>query len=98
MTPLEVNKHNQLLYKQRNILLFVCGLMVIGNILFGIVALSKQERIVIVPHLKEEVSVEGGDGFSGSYLEQMTLFYVDMLLDLTADNIDYKSIPNQVFS
>jgi type IV conjugative transfer system protein TraE len=91
MTPLEVNKHNQLLYKQRNIMLFICGLMIIGNILFGIVALSKQERIVIVPHLKEEVSVEGSDGFSGSYLEQMTLFYVDMLLDLTADNIDYKS-------
>ena len=91
MNPLEVNKSNQVLYKQRNILLIISTAMIASNILFGIVALSKSERIVIMPHLKEEVSITGGSEFSESYIEQMTLFYVDMLLNVTPDNIEYKS-------
>ena len=86
MNPLEVNKSNQVLYKQRNILLIISTAMIASNILFGIVALSKSERIVIMPHLKEQVSITGGSEFSESYIDQMTFFYVDMLLNVTPDN------------
>ena len=90
MNPSIVNEQNQVLYKQRTILLVVCSLLLIGNILFGIIAISKNDRTIIIPALKDAISVTG-DNFSKSYIEQMTLFYIEMLLDLTPDNIDYKS-------
>ncbi len=91
MNPLKSNEQNQVLYKQRNILLTICSLLLIGNILFGIIAISKNDKTIIVPALKDTVSVTGKDSFSDSYIEQMTLFYIEMLLDLTPDNIDYKA-------
>ena len=91
MNPLIVNKQNQVLFRQRNILLAVCGLMVIGNILFGAIAITKQERTIIVPALKDEVNIIGSDGFNEAYIEQMTLLFTDLLLNLTPANIEYKS-------
>ena len=91
MNPLIVNKQNEALYRQRNILLGVCLLMVIGNILLGVIAITKRERTIIIPALKEQVEIIGEDGFSESYIEQMTLLYTDLLLNLTPDNIEYKS-------
>ena len=91
MDPNIVNEQNKILYKQRNILLVVCSLLLISNIIFGIIALIKSEKTIIIPALKEEVEIQGKMGFSDSYIEQMTLFYIDMLFDLTPDNIDYKS-------
>ena len=91
MNPLKSNEQNQVLYKQRNILLTICSLLLISNILFGIIGISKDDKTIIVPALKDTVLVTGKNNFSDSYIEQMTLFYIEMLLDLTPDNIDYKS-------
>ncbi len=91
MNPNYISEQNQTLYKQRNILLIICSLLIVSNVLFGIIGISKNNRTIIIPALKDTVSVVGKDGFSDSYIEQMTLFYVEMLLDLTPANIDYKS-------
>jgi conjugal transfer pilus assembly protein TraE len=91
MNPLAVNEQNQALYKQRNILLGISSLLLISNLLFGIIGISKNDKTIIIPALKDVVSITGKDGFSDSYIEQMTLFYIEMLLDLTPDNLDYKS-------
>jgi type IV conjugative transfer system protein TraE len=91
MNPLKVHKDNQSLYLQRNVLLVILGAMLLSNVVLSIFVLSKSERVVIVPALKEEVSVIGGSGFSESYIEQMTVFFTSMLFDLTQENIGYKS-------
>lgn len=91
MNPNMVNEQNKTLYKQRNMLFIICSLLLVSNILSGMIGLMRNDKTIIVPALKETVSVMGEDRFSDSYIEQMTLFYVEMLLDLTPDNIDYKS-------
>lgn len=91
MNPLTLNKQNQVLYKQRNILLIICAMMITSNILLGIIAISKNDKTIIIPALKEEISVIGVNNFSESYIEQMSLFFINMLLDLTPANIEYKS-------
>ena len=58
----------------------------------SIFTLAKRERTIIIPALQEEISITGrGENFSESYIEQMTIFFVELLLDLTPENIKYKS-------
>jgi len=91
MNVLAVNKSNQALYLQRNALLILVVILLFSNVVLSIVAFSKQDKTIIVPALMEEVSVTGKDIFSESYTEQMTLFFIPLLLDLTPSNIQYKS-------
>ena len=58
---------------------------------YRIIAISKNDRTIIIPALKDTISVTG-DNFSESYIEQMTLFYIEMLLDL--DSIFYGLLAN----
>ena len=91
MNPLRVNKENQRLYIQRSMLLLIAGVLLVSNLLLSIFTISKKEKIIIVPALTEEASITGEDGFSESYIEKMTIFFIELLLDLTPDNIKYKS-------
>jgi len=91
MNALGVNKKNQSLYLQRNTLLVIFGLMLLSNLLLALFAFSRNERLVVIPALKEEVYITGANDFSESYIEQMTVFFTSMLFDLTQENIGYKS-------
>ena len=62
MNPSIVNEQNQVLYKQRTILLVICSLLLICNILFGIIAISKNDRTIIIPTLKDAIS-DNNDNF-----------------------------------
>lgn len=91
MNIVRISKDNQRLYLQRNILLLIAVVLLISNLFLSIWVIGRKERMIIIPAIKEEVSVIGDSEFSESYVEQMTIFFVELLLDLTAENIKYKS-------
>ena len=92
MNIVKISKDNQRLYIQRNILLLVVVVLLISNVFLSIWIFGKKEKLVIIPAIKEEVEIRSGkERFSESYIEQMTIFFIELLLDLTPENIKYKS-------
>ncbi|MDZ5762757.1 Type IV conjugative transfer system protein TraE N-terminal domain protein [Candidatus Cyrtobacter comes] len=91
MNPASIRKVLTSLNIKKNVLFLISVALLVSNVILSIFVISSKEKIIIVPpSLKEEFSVSGSD-FSDSYIEQMTLFFSDLLLDLTPDNIKYKS-------
>lgn len=84
---------NHRLQLQRWVLIVVLSLSLMSNVLFGVVVLRKSERIIVLPGMvSSEFSVGGGDTpFSAKYVEQMTVFFVHLLLDITPQSISYNS-------
>lgn len=82
------NKQKNLLL-QRNILAGIGGFLLLSNVLLGIHILSSEREVYIVPaHLSRDV-VMSNKRFSSSYLEEMSIFYLNLLLGLNEANIDY---------
>lgn len=75
--------------KQRNF--FIVLLSLISFVCAGLVIklITTQERVILVPGLNQEVWI-ANDGVSSSYLEEAASMYLPLLLDLTADGIDWK--------
>ncbi len=91
MNPASIRKTLTFSNIQKNILFFTSAALLISNIILAAFVISSKEKIIIIPpSITEEFSVSGSD-FSDSYIEQMTIFFSDLLLDLTPDNIKYKS-------
>lgn len=76
--------------RQRNLFvgltLFLCASM----LLLSIKLATLDEKTILVPGLTQEVWTKEG-GVSASYLEESTLMYLPLLLDLNAEIIDHKA-------
>lgn len=84
------NKQQNLLL-QRNILAGVCLLTLLGNIILAGCILSNERQTYIIPaHFNKEMLLSN-KRLSVSYLEEMSVFYLELLLGLNESNIDYKS-------
>lgn len=75
--------------RQRNFFAGCMGLMIIANFLLVGRLSSTSEKIIMVPGITKDLTVEGGV-VSMSYLEETALLFASALLDLTADTIDFK--------
>lgn len=75
--------------RQRNFFLLL--LLVVSLTCGGLVLKlnTTTDRVILVPGLNQEVWV-ANDGVSSSYLEEAASMYLPLLLDLTADSIDWK--------
>ncbi len=84
------NKQQNLLL-QRNILAGVCLLTLLGNIILAGCILSNERQTYIIPaHFNKEMLLSN-KRLSVSYLEEISVFYLELLLGLNESNIDYKS-------
>jgi type IV conjugative transfer system protein TraE len=91
MNPLSLQQDSKRLYLQRNFLIAIVSVMLLSNLILIFCLAGKSERTIIIPaQLNQEVSFTG-DGFSESYLEEMTHFFIGLLLDLTTENVGYKA-------
>lgn len=91
MNPNLLYQKQQQLRLQRNILLVLGLVLLFSNILLSIFVLNKADKTIIIPAtLAREVAMVEGR-FSDSYIEEMTIFFSNLLLDLTPETIDYKS-------
>lgn len=76
---------------QRNILAGVCFLTLLGNIILASCILSNERQTYIIPaHFNKEMLLSN-KRLSVSYLEEMSVFYLDLLLGLNEGNISYNS-------
>lgn len=75
--------------RQRNFFAGCMGLMFIANFLLVGKLSTTSEKIIMVPGITKDLTVEGAI-VSRSYLEETALLFASALLDLTADTIDFK--------
>lgn len=77
--------------RQRNISLALSGVLMLTNLTLSVCLLNKVEKTIIVPaSLQRSVEFKGTE-MSLAYLEEMTIFFMNLLLELTPQNIEYKS-------
>lgn len=76
--------------KERNIALMMAIIMGIGNLLLIIKISSNKERVVVVPAYNHQGFWVEKANVSKEYLEQMSLFFIENLLNLTQDSIAYQ--------
>lgn len=85
------NDSLELMLKQRNWAIAFALVMLISNVLLGIKIFYGQERVIIVPaYIKKSFWVEG-ESISKEYLEEMTMFFANLVLNVTPESIDYQS-------
>lgn len=84
------NKQKNLLL-QRNILAGLCLLTLLGNIILAACIYTHERQIYVIPaHFNKEMLLSN-KRLSVSYLEEMSVFYLDLLLGLNEGNISYNS-------
>lgn len=77
------------IYKQRNLFLLLTILLGLSSTALSIKILLQEERIIMVPPLTSEVVISNRKVSSG-YLEQMTMVFLNSLLDLSAADVLHK--------
>ncbi len=75
--------------KQRNLFLATSALMLVSNLFLGIKVATVDQKIVLVPALRQEMMVSKS-GVSKSYIEEMSLLFLSNLLDLSPSDIGHK--------
>lgn len=75
--------------RQRNLFLLLTILLSLTSASLSIKLLAMEERIVMVPPLTSEVTISNRRVSSG-YLEQMTMVFLNSLLDLSAADVLHK--------
>jgi hypothetical protein len=74
--------------KQRNLFLILTILLCATSLGLSIKLLTGNEKVILVPGLRGEVWTSKA-GVSKGYLEETSLMYLPMLLDLNPEVIDY---------
>lgn len=75
--------------KQRNLFLLFTILLAVTSSVLSLKILMQEERIIIVPPLTSEVMISNRK-VSSSYLEQMTMVFLNSLLDLSSIDVLHK--------
>lgn len=91
MNPNLVHTHLKVAISQRNIALAVSCVLMSTSLVLSVCLLNKNERTIIIPATLNRELEFVDNKMSVSYLEEMTAFFANLLLDLTPQNITYKS-------
>lgn len=85
-----VNKQKSLLL-QRNILAGLSGVTLLGNLILAVCVFTQERQTYVIPaHFNKEMLLSN-KRLSVSYLEEMSVFYLDLLLGLNQGNFSYNS-------
>ena len=86
---LETSEQN--LKMQRNFVLAICVVLLAANIILSAkILLSDRQIILVPPNVGQWVSLTDKQ-LSPAYLEEMSVYFLSKLLDITSDNINYQS-------
>ena len=83
------NQNIEIVARQRNIFMVLCMLSLICLLIVSLKLLSTNERTILIPGLNQEAWASD-KGVSSSYLEETTVMYLPLLLDLDSTSIDWK--------
>lgn len=79
----------ELVARQRNLFLVLSMVSIFSLTLLVVYLVNKQQKIILVPGLQQEAWVSE-QGVSVSYLEQVAVMYLPLLLDLDVHSINWK--------
>lgn len=74
---------------QRNLFILISIIVLVSNLLLSIKNLYEDEKIILVPGLKSLAWVKD-NSVSESYIEEMSLMFLNLLLDISPHNIEFK--------
>lgn len=83
------NQNIEIVARQRNIFIVLCMLSLVCLLIVSLKLLSTHERTILIPGLNQEAWASD-KGVSSSYLEETTVMYLPLLLDLDSTSIDWK--------
>lgn len=84
-----MSQNIEVVARQRNIFMVLCMLSLVCLLLVSLKLLSTHERTILIPGLNQEAWATD-KGVSSSYLEETTVMYLPLLLDLDSTSIDWK--------
>lgn len=84
-----MSQNIEVVARQRNIFMVLCMLSLVCLLLVSLKLLSTNERTILIPGLNQEAWATD-KGVSSSYLEETTVMYLPLLLDLDSTSIDWK--------
>ena len=76
---------------QRNIALIIAVVMLFSNLILALCLINSERQTHIIPAGFNKEIVVGKKRLSISYLEEMSVFYLELMLGLTEGNIAYNS-------
>lgn len=76
--------------RQRNLFLILTLLLCLTALGLSVKLLTNNEKVILMPSLSQEVWISN-NGVSKGYLEETSLMYLPLLLDLNPEIIDYKA-------
>ncbi|CAL7960203.1 conjugal transfer pilus assembly protein TraE [Alphaproteobacteria bacterium] len=85
-----LSKNLQSLIKQRNGFLVLSLGLLLCNVLLGTLLFFKNERIIVVPAYLKQSFWNEGSTVSNSYIEEMSLFFTNLMLNTTPDSHKYR--------
>jgi conjugal transfer pilus assembly protein TraE len=86
-----IQKYNlSKLLQQRNAFMFIAVGLLLSNILLAIILFNKRERVIIVPAYLKQSFWSEGELVSPHYLEEMALFFAQLMLNASADTQGYR--------
>lgn len=91
MDPNLTHQSLKVAINQRNSSFVICGILMATCLVLSVCLLNKNEKTIIIPATLSRELEFVGSHMSTSYLEEMTHFFTNLLLDLTPQNIEYKS-------
>ena len=81
--------NNSRVVKQRNLFLILTILLSLSLFALSIKMLAQEERIIMIPGLSSEITISNRK-VSSSYLEQMSMVFLNALLDLSESDVLHK--------
>ena len=81
--------HSFNIVRQRNFFVVMTCLLVISNFLISVFVITNNATTILVPGINNEMSISNRS-ISKSYLEEVSLMFLDMLLDLSKEDIETK--------
>jgi type IV conjugative transfer system protein TraE len=89
MNLLVARQSSSRIVKQRNLFLLLTLILATTSAALSLLILTREERIIMVPPLTSEVMISNRK-VSAGYLEQMTMVFLNSLLDLSASDVLHK--------
>ena len=90
MDPTQISKKLERAVFSRNVIAGIAVALFVSNVLLSIAVICKNQKTVLVPaSFKKDIVISNSE-VSTSYVEEMTNFYLTMILEVTPENIDYR--------
>ena len=90
MDPLLLTKKLKKILKERTLLATLLVVSILINLVCSLIIFRKQEKVIIVPAtISREFWIEN-DSSSKEYIEEMAVFFVNLLLDCSPSSMKYQ--------